>query len=72
VEIIKDYILAVMRRCDIGSDESVLLLREYLDEDAELFVHELIGFARSPFDIRTYDDRVQYSNDQTDDNVQQT
>ncbi|KAJ3091694.1 hypothetical protein HK102_013775 [Quaeritorhiza haematococci] len=60
VEIVKDYIVAVMQKFDLQSDMAISLLTDFLDNKAELFVHELLCFARSPFDIDAYDVAVQY------------
>lgn len=61
-ELIKDYILALLQTHNLQSDEFVEGLGEYLGDDTELFVHELVGFARSPLEMKTYDSLVQYAN----------
>lgn len=35
-------------------------LQPFLLQTTEHFVHELVAFAKSPFDINTYDERVFY------------
>ena len=51
----------LLRRVDINSDEFSRQLRPFLMERTEHFVHEFFSFARSPFDMATYDERAQYS-----------
>ncbi|TPX50085.1 hypothetical protein SeMB42_g02358, partial [Synchytrium endobioticum] len=60
VEMVKDYILAVIQKFDLQSDMAIALLSDFLFEDSELFIHELVAFATSPFDIEAYDAAVQY------------
>ncbi|KAF9105832.1 hypothetical protein BGX27_009421 [Mortierella sp. AM989] len=47
VELIREYIIAVMKRYDLQTDQGQDLLRDFLYEHTEQFVHELMGFARS-------------------------
>ncbi|KAI8922723.1 hypothetical protein BC831DRAFT_514843 [Entophlyctis helioformis] len=60
VELVKDFIVAMLARYEPRSDLAISLLSDYLGRDAELFLHELVCFATSPFDIRAYDSVVQY------------
>ncbi|KAI8915953.1 hypothetical protein EDD86DRAFT_197281 [Gorgonomyces haynaldii] len=60
VTIIIDFVLQVMQQHDLQSDEAIQLLEEYLEDDAEHFVHELVNFARSELSMEHYDRQVQY------------
>jgi hypothetical protein len=44
----------------LQSEEAIQALWPFLYENTELFIHELVSFARSPFDMKTYDRTVQY------------
>ena len=48
-------------RIELSSEEFYHQLRPFLFEKTEHFVHEFISFARSPFDLNTYDQHAQYS-----------
>ncbi|KAG0319633.1 hypothetical protein BGZ97_001755 [Linnemannia gamsii] len=61
LEIIREYIIAVCRRYDLQTDQGQDLIRDFLHEHTEHFVHELMGFARSPFSIEAYDRSAQYT-----------
>jgi E3 ubiquitin-protein ligase Topors len=60
VDIVKDYVVAVMKEYELRSDIAINLLKEFLDDKAEHFVHELVSFGRSPWNLETYDRMVQY------------
>ena len=47
-------------RFELQSDTSIALLSDFLFENAEHFIHELVAFATSSFDIEAYDATVQY------------
>ncbi|KAI8891747.1 hypothetical protein BC833DRAFT_613375 [Globomyces pollinis-pini] len=47
-------------RHHIQSDICHEVLNEYLGEHTSLFIHELVCFAKSSFDISNYDRYVQY------------
>jgi hypothetical protein len=44
----------------LPSQEAIDALTPFLFEKTELFLHELLAFARSPLDIRAYDTVAQY------------
>ncbi|KAJ3127051.1 hypothetical protein HK098_006848 [Nowakowskiella sp. JEL0407] len=44
---------------------AISLLQEFLGDKAELFVHELVSFARSPLSMNAYDSTVQYDDPQS-------
>jgi hypothetical protein len=50
-----------MCRVDLESDSFVTHLQPFLGNRAAHFVHELVSFAKSPFDIIAYDGKVQYN-----------
>lgn len=45
---------------EIMSEEFIQQLRPFLFEKTHLFAHEFLSFARSPFDMATYDERAHY------------
>ncbi|KAG0380250.1 hypothetical protein BGX24_009368 [Mortierella sp. AD032] len=55
LEIIREYIIAVCKRYDLQTDQGQDLIRDFLHDHTEHFVHELMAFARSPFSIEAYD-----------------
>lgn len=59
-QIVRDVIIAVLQRHEIRSQEAIDIISEYLFDDTELFLHELINFAKSPFSMNAYDGIVQY------------
>ncbi|KAG0076344.1 hypothetical protein BGZ90_008816 [Linnemannia elongata] len=61
LEIIREYIIAVCKRYDLQTDQGQDLIRDFLHDYTEHFVHELMGFARSPFSMEAYDRAAQYS-----------
>jgi hypothetical protein len=60
-EILKEYILSVLRKWDLQSQESVKQLEYVLFNDAEQFVQELASFCRSPLGIEAYDEVADYT-----------
>ncbi|KAK3844057.1 MAG: hypothetical protein J3R72DRAFT_489190 [Linnemannia gamsii] len=60
LEIIREYIIAVCKRYDLQTDQGQDLIRDFLYDHTEHFVHELMAFARSPFSIEAYDRVAQY------------
>jgi len=60
LELTREYIIAVLKRYDLQTDQAQDLLRDFLHEHTELFVHELMAFARSPYSIEAYDQVAQY------------
>ncbi|KAF9363829.1 hypothetical protein BGX34_003207 [Mortierella sp. NVP85] len=60
LELTREYIIAVLKRYDLQTDQAQDLLRDFLHEHTELFVHELMAFARSPYSIEAYDQAAQY------------
>ncbi|KAF9295014.1 hypothetical protein BGZ88_002939 [Linnemannia elongata] len=65
LEIIREYIIAVCKRYDLQTDQGQDLIRDFLHDHTEHFVHELMGFARSPFSMEAYDRAAQYSSPST-------
>ncbi|KAI8808979.1 hypothetical protein BJ742DRAFT_807071 [Cladochytrium replicatum] len=66
VEQVKDYTVAILKKYEIQSDLSISLLTDFLGKHAELFVHELIAFARSPLtNISDYDAESQHGEAQS-------
>ncbi|KAG0265981.1 hypothetical protein DFQ27_000231 [Actinomortierella ambigua] len=61
LEVVREYILAVMKQYDLQTDPAMDLLQGFLHEYTEHFVHELMAYARSPFSIEAYDQAAQYS-----------
>eukprot|EP00158_Paraphelidium_tribonemae_P000198 Partr_v1_DN19343_c0_g1_i1_m57757 putative topoisomerase I binding, arginine serine-rich, E3 ubiquitin protein ligase len=61
VELILHYVEGMMRRYPLQSALCLDRLRLFLHDETEHFVHELLAFSRSPFDISTYDAQAQYS-----------
>ncbi|KAJ3214491.1 hypothetical protein HDU67_001623 [Dinochytrium kinnereticum] len=60
VELVKDYVMIVLEKFEIQSQQAVDLLRQFLMENTEHFVHELVSFLRSPFNVDAWDKAVQY------------
>jgi hypothetical protein len=61
VELIRDYIIALMKVHDIQSDIAHELLKVYLGKFTQHFIHELTCFAKSSIiTIDEYDRYVQY------------
>ncbi|KAJ1550288.1 hypothetical protein HK096_007759 [Nowakowskiella sp. JEL0078] len=54
--------MAVIKEYELQTDIALNLLREFLGDNTELFVHELLAFARSPLQMLAYDSVVQYDN----------
>ncbi|KAI8597341.1 hypothetical protein EDD21DRAFT_418803 [Dissophora ornata] len=66
LELIREYIVAVLKRYDLQTDQAHDLLKDFLQESTEQFVHELMAFARSPHSIEAYDRSAQYDSPNTD------
>ncbi|KAF9918620.1 hypothetical protein BGZ65_012457, partial [Modicella reniformis] len=60
LELIREYTIAVLKQYDLQTDPAQDLLRDFLHEHTEQFVHELMAFARSPHSIEAYDRAAQY------------
>ncbi|KAG0207574.1 hypothetical protein BGX33_006770 [Mortierella sp. NVP41] len=60
LEIIREYIIAVCKRYDLQTDQGQDLIRDFLHDQTEQFVHELMAFARSPYSMEAYDRIAQY------------
>ncbi|RUP45918.1 hypothetical protein BC936DRAFT_147586 [Jimgerdemannia flammicorona] len=60
VELVREYVMALLKTYDPQSQEAVDRLCPFLHARTEHFLHELVAFARSPFDMATYDRRAQY------------
>ncbi|KAG0332655.1 hypothetical protein BG004_001159, partial [Podila humilis] len=67
LEIIREYITAVLKRYDLQTDQAQDLLQDFLHEHTGHFVHELMGFARSPLSMDAYDKVAQYGFGRDDD-----
>lgn len=65
LEIIREYVIAVCKRYDLQTDQGQDLIRDFLHDHTEHFVHELMGFARSPFSMEAYDRAAQYNSPST-------
>ncbi|PFX16165.1 E3 ubiquitin-protein ligase Topors [Stylophora pistillata] len=46
---------------ELSSEEFSRQLQPFLFEQTDHFIHEFVGFARSPFDMTAYDERAQYN-----------
>ncbi|KAJ3058436.1 hypothetical protein HDU98_005460, partial [Podochytrium sp. JEL0797] len=62
VEIVVEYVLAVLEKHALQTEQAMALLRPYLRDKTDLFVHELVGFMRSRLTIDAYDLVAQYEN----------
>jgi hypothetical protein len=60
VDMIKHYVLSIVKENGIKTQKSIDLLKPFLEDHTERFLHELSCFVRSPFDINDYDRYVQY------------
>ena len=60
MELIREFIIAVLKKYDLQTDQGQDLLQDFLQEHTEHFVHELIAFARSSLSIAAYDEVAQY------------
>jgi hypothetical protein len=60
VELIRNFIEALIQTHHIQSEIAHQLVSEYLGDHTELFIHELVSFAKSSFSIQDYDCYVQY------------
>jgi E3 ubiquitin-protein ligase Topors len=60
VEMIRDYVQTLMQTHHIQSQVARDLLSQYLFEDTDLFVHELVCFSRSSLSMTDYDRYTQY------------
>ena len=60
VELVKEYILAILVRYDLKTDTAIDLIAEFLGEKAEHFVHELSSFIKSSWNVEAWDAAAQY------------
>ncbi|KAJ3105755.1 hypothetical protein HDU97_007575 [Phlyctochytrium planicorne] len=60
VEFVKDYVLIVLEKFDVQSQTAIELIRQFVMDETEHFVHELVCFMRSPFNVDAWDQIVQY------------
>ncbi|XP_015094414.1 uncharacterized protein [Vicugna pacos] len=60
VKNILDTILHHMTKYDLDSDSFINLLEPYLQQHTHHFLHELISFVHSPYNMETYDQRAIY------------
>ena len=60
VLLLTEFVISLIKRIDMQSDEFLNQLRPFLYEKTEQFAHELISFARSPLNIVNYDKYIQY------------
>lgn len=50
-----------MKVYDVQSDKFLDVMKEFFgQEESEIFIHELVAFARSPLGVIAYDSTVQY------------
>ncbi|XP_032242027.2 E3 ubiquitin-protein ligase Topors isoform X2 [Nematostella vectensis] len=61
VELVMPLITRLITRVEIQSDEFAEQLQQFLFDKSYHFAHEFASFARSPFDMSTYDDRAEYN-----------
>ncbi|KAJ3294269.1 hypothetical protein HDU79_011231 [Rhizoclosmatium sp. JEL0117] len=60
VDIVVEYVVAVLGKYDPQTEDAIQLLRPYLRTKTEHFIHELVGFMRSGLTMEAYDAMVQY------------
>jgi regulator of sirC expression with transglutaminase-like and TPR domain len=62
-EYLLEYIVEMLKSIEVKGGKSEQLLTEYLgQEDAQLFLHELSSWLRSPYqDLEEWDRAVQYA-----------
>jgi len=60
VELLQLLVLSLLKEHEINSQETVNQLKEWLFENAEVFIFELSQFANSPFNMDAYDKAVRY------------
>jgi E3 ubiquitin-protein ligase Topors len=60
VELLVLFIEGALVRYSMQEQRTVDVLLPYLGDRTEQFIHELVSFARSPFELDTYDRLVQY------------
>ena len=58
--LILNLIMTLLEQHEIQSDAMVRELSPFFFEKTAHFLHELLSFARAPFDLVTYDSQVQY------------
>lgn len=61
VSFVLQIILSLINKVELSSEEFSRQLQPFLFDKTDHFIHEFIGFARSPFDMTAYDERAQYS-----------
>lgn len=65
-EFVLEFIIAILKTCDIQSDHTEELLKDFLGRDqTKLFLHELRNFLRSPYSVEAWDRHVQYAEPRT-------
>ena len=64
--------LVLFVRMEIVSEEFIQHLQPFLFEKTHHFAHEFLSFARSPYDMATYDERAQYECPQSNTNQDST
>jgi hypothetical protein len=57
---ILEYVISVFRAHAPQSHETMVALEGFLHEYTSFFVHELVTFARSPWNLRTFDQEMEY------------
>lgn len=60
VELIIQFIEGVLTKYSLQTEDAVRVLKPFLHDHTEHFIHELVAFARSPFTLETYEQLVQY------------
>ena len=48
-------------RIDLESDDFATHLEPFLHDKTQHFMHELVSFAKSPYDMIAYDNKVRYN-----------
>lgn len=60
INFLMEFILSLIARIDMDSEQFLEELRPFLLDTTEHFVHELLSFAKAPFDLNAYDECVVY------------
>jgi len=60
VSIVQHFVLGIVAELGLHSQHTIEELRPFLFDKTELFLHELEAFARSPYDMATWDRLVRY------------
>ena len=71
VLIIKEYVIAILKKYTLHSHEMTIALQVFVDERcvAERFMREVENYLQSPFDLFTFDQLTEYEFDAPDGNA---